>query len=276
MVKYPVFLMLFSSVVSAQTVGWQRTVSAKPPLELFHAQHVAFLPTAETLSKGELEFEVSHRFVTPVKNGYDDFYGADGPANIRLALGYAVSNRLMTTVGRTNVNDNLELQLKWAAWERPHPTLPLKVGLRAGAAYNSQVFTPLKNDSRRLQFYGQLLVNTLIGEKVGIGVVPSYLYNAALSCCELQSSATLGSYVQYYVSPHWSLMAEWNSTVNGWRKTYDSFALGFELETGGHFFKVFFSNNDKLNTAQYLAGADKRFEGDGIRLGFVITRLIKL
>lgn len=269
-------VLLLVVAASAQTVQWQRSAPAERALELFHAQHVSMLPTAETLQKGDLEFEVSHRFIPTIDSGYDAFYGFDGPANIRLALGYAVTDRLLTTIGRTNVNDNLELQVKYKALEFPNDTAPVLIGVRGGAAYNGEIFDPVKNASRRYQFYGQLIVNTLIHEKLGIGLAPSYLYNANIFCCDPQYSLTFGSYVQYYVSPHWSLFAEWNPTVSGWRKSYDSFTLGFELETGGHFFKIILSNNDKLNSSQFLAGADRDFWDGGMRFGFVIIRLIKL
>jgi hypothetical protein len=270
------FLLAAATMASAQTtaVGWQRSEPAARPLELFHSQHVSMLPTAETLQKGDLEFEVSHRFSTPVSKGYHSFYGLDGPANIRLALGYAVSNRLLITVGRTNVYDNLELQLKYKALQIPNDLSPLLISVRGGAAYNGEIFDPVKNNSRRYQYYGQLIVNTLIHDKIGVGLVPSYLYNAHIFCMNPQYSLTLGTYLQYYVSPNWSLFAEWNPTVSGWRQSHNSFTLGLEVETGGHFFKILLTNNNKLNSSQYIAGADHDFWNGDLHLGFVITRLI--
>lgn len=270
------FLVISAAVASSQTAGagWRRSQPVNHPLELFHAQHVSMLPTAETLQKGDVEFEVSHRFSTPINKGFDTFYGLDGPANIGLALGYALTNRLLITVGRTNVHDNLELQLKYKALQIPHDFFPLLISMRGGAAYNGQIFDPVQNSSRRYQYYGQLIVNTLIHDKIGIGLVPTYLYNANIFCVDAQHSLTVGSYLQYYVSPNWSLFAEWNPTVSGWRSGHDSFTLGLEVETGGHFFKILLTNNDKLNASQYIAGADRDFWNGDLRLGFVITRLI--
>ncbi|MDZ7372066.1 MAG: DUF5777 family beta-barrel protein [candidate division KSB1 bacterium] len=267
---------VLSCTVWAQTPSWQRRAPETGPLELFHALHVSMLPTAETLQQGDLEFEVSHRFIPTIDSGADAFYGFDGPANIRLALDYAVTDRLLITVGRTNVQDNLELQIKYKALQFRHDRFPVLVSLRGGSAYNSEIFAPVKSSVRRWQFYGQLIANTLVGEKLGIGVVPSYLYNSHIFCCDPQYSFTFGSYVQYYASPHWSVFAEWNPTVSGWRKTYDSFSLGLELETGGHFFKIILTNNDKLNSSLFLAGADRDFWAGDMRFGFMITRLIKL
>jgi len=49
-----------------------------------------------------------------------------------------------------------------------------------------------------------------------------------------------------------------------------------EIETGGHFFKIFLSNSTELNQTQFLSGADKSFDDGDLRLGFMITRLLFL
>lgn len=267
-----VFLVLVSSLAFAQSSRWQRSAPVAQELHLFHSPYVAALPTAETLQKGDWEFEVSHRFSTPISEGSRTFWGMDGPALIRLALGYSITDKLMIHVGRSNLMDNLELQVKYKAFQIDHQTFPLLIGVRGGIAHNGEIFNPIKNDARRYQYYGQLIVNTMIQKKLGIGVVPTYLYNAHIFCVDPQYSLTMGSYVQYYVSPRWSLLAEWNPTVSGWRRDFDSLTLGFELETGGHFFKIFLSNNDKVNTSQFVAGADKDFAEGDLRIGFMITR----
>lgn len=265
-------LLITASLAFAQGSRWKRAEPPEQELHLFHSPYVAMLPTAETLQKGDWEFEVSHRFSTPITEGSSAFWGMDGPATIRLALGYAISDKLMLHIGRTNVMDNAELQLKYKTWERKSENLPLLLSLRGGVAYNAEIFDPVKNDGRKFQFYGQAILNTMIQKKLGIGIVPTYLYNSHIFCVDPQYSFTMGSYVQYYVSPRWSLLAEWNPTVSGWRQDYDSLTLGLELETGGHFFKIFLTNNDKVNTTQYIAGAAHNFADGDFNIGFMITR----
>ncbi len=266
------FLLIISVSALAQGSRWKRAEPVSQDVHLFHSPYAAMLPTAETLQKGDWEFEVSHRFMPPITEGAGQFWGMDGPATIRLALGYAVSNKFMIHVGRTNVMDNLELQLKYKTWERQSDTLPLLLSLRGGLAYNGEIFDPVKNDGRKFQFYGQVILNTMFEEKFGIGVVPTYLYNSHIFCVDPQYSLTLGSYVQYYVSSRLSFLVEWNPTVSGWRQDYDSITFGLELETGGHFFKIFLGNNDKVNTTQYIAGANRDFADGDFRIGFMITR----
>ena len=262
------------SFSSAQQIKWKRSATELPDLMLFHSTHVINLPTGETLQQGDFEFEISHRFIPPIKEGYNAFWGLDGPANIRLALGYAPSDHIVVTVGRSNVTDNLDLQVRYRALQINSDILPSIVSINIGAAWNTEVADRSKGDSRNFQYFAQLIYNTLIIKKIGIGLVPSYLYNSALTTDEIKHSFTMGTYFQYYFTSSWSILLEWNPTVIGWRDSYNSVSMGIELETGGHFFKVFVTNNDLINNSQFLAGADKKFSDGDVRLGFMITRLL--
>ncbi len=216
---------------------------------LFHSTYAINLPTAETMQKGDFEFLISHRFVPALSEGYKEFWGLDGPANIRLALGYAPTNKMVITLGRTNVTNNLDLQFRYKALEINNDILPLVGTVNLGAAWNSYISDRSNSDPRNFQYFVQLIFNTLLFKKLGIGFVPSYLYNSDIFTEEIKRSLTMGLYAQYYFSEFWSLMVEWNPTTNGWRDSYNSFSTGIELETGGHFFKIFVSNNVEINNS---------------------------
>ena len=203
-------------------------------------------------------------------------FGIDGPVNMRLSLAYGLSNKMMVTLGRSNVTDNLDLTFKYKALQIRNRHFPLLFGFEAGVAHNSQVSKALSDEGKKGQFFGQMSVNTLLWKKLGLAVVPSYLFNSYIYCTDSQYSFTLGSAIQFYVSPYLSLLAEWNPTVSGWRRYHNTVAVAFEIETGGHFFKIILTNNAMLNTAHHLAGADLNFASGDWRLGFMITRLIKI
>ncbi len=257
-------------------VSWKRDKPQETvPLQLFHSPHSINLPTAETLQRGDLEFEISHRFLPTLKDGYKSLFGFDGPVNIRLALGYAVTDDLVLTLGRSNIDDNLELKSKYKLFQYSNDFLPLVVAVTGGIAWNTEPIGRSAADNRNYQYFGQVVFNTLINKKVGIGFVPSYLYNSNIYRSDTRYSITTGFNLQYYVSDLLSIMAEFNPTFWGYRNRYDTSALGIELETGGHFFKIVLTNNSRLNTSQFLAGADKEFDKGEWMIGFNITRLLK-
>lgn len=277
LIQFLFFLSLVSAHITlAQNVSWKRSETKKLNLQLFHSPQVFNLPTAETMQKGDFEFEISHRFIPPVTEGVDALYGLDGPVNMRLGLGYAITDRLVVTLARGNLDDNLDLQIKHKTFQFRNETFPILIGIQAGCAWNTQVENRENTNSRNFQYYGRVIFNTLYKKKIGIGFVPTYLYNSHIRCKNPEYSFTFGNYLQYYLSQFWSVIIEWNPTVTGFRKKYNSVSFGIELETGGHFFKILFTNNAAINPGQFTTGADLPFDDGDWRLGFNITRLIKL
>lgn len=272
------FFLLLSENGRAQDapVRWKRSDPLTTvDLQLFLALQSVNLPTAETLQRGDIEFQILHRFIPAVSKGVDALFGLDGPANMRFALTYAPTNRILVTVGRSNVFDNTDLFVKYKFLQIRNDSFPLLFALKGGVAWNTQVFIRKKSDSKNFQYFGQFIVNTLIKKKIGLGIVPSYLNNSDIFSANNEHSLTFGSYAQYYVSSTWSILIEWNSTVSGWRSMHNPVTLGVELNTGGHFFKLIMTNSVLLNTSQFLGGSEYKFSNNDLRLGFNISRLFR-
>jgi len=191
-----------------------------------------------------------------------------------LGLGYAITDDLVVTLGRSNQDNNLDLTLKQSSFQISSKIIPITSAIVVGGAWNSDVPNINSSDIESFQFFGQFIINTLIQKRLGIGLVPSYLYNSHLQCIETQYSFTFGTYIQYYFSDMYSAIVEWNPTVTGWRRDYNPVSIGFEIETGGHFFKIILTNSSDLNASQFLSGADKSFDSGEWRFGFNITRLL--
>jgi len=281
MIFFIFFLFVIIGFSQENKIQWKRTTDMEEnTVSLFHAIQTANLPTAETLRKNEFEYEISHRFINTVDKK-DTYFGIDGPAHIRMALSYAIMNDLLMTFGRSNLDDNIDIRLKYKLLKLPGKTFPMLVAIQGGTAWNTEVYDPLtakkrdKTDSKNFQFYGQGIFNTMIFNKLGIGFVPSYVYNSNIYSNDTKYTLTFATYLQYYFSAMWSLFAETNSLISGWRNQYNPITLGFQIETGGHFFKIFFTNSQSLNPTQYLTGADLNIRNGDWRLGFDITRILK-
>jgi len=255
---------------------WERrTEATRPPLVAFHSTQAINLPTAETLVRGEWQFEIAHRFQLPVSDGSDAFWGLDGPVYMRLGLGYAPLDRLLVTLARSNFMDNWDLQAKVRALELEAGPFPVLVALQGGAAWSSDVPERDSGDRGNFQYYGQLIVNTEIADRLALGVVPSYLYNVLLDRIDPVQDLYWGFYGQLFLTDIFSVLAEWTLGENRAELGHDAGSFGIELETGGHFFKVFLTNSVRLNPSQYLVGTDFAFEPEEWRLGFAITRLFR-
>jgi len=265
---------------------WQKSESVtQVEKSLFHATQTANFPTTETLDKGGWMYEISHRFSTPIKEGENSLWGFDGPARIRFALAYGITDDLMVTLGRSNITDNYDLQFKQKLFHLANSYIPSEVSIVGGLALNSEVPQTLdrdKFDSDNLQLYAQLIYNTiLLDDKLAIGLVPSFLYNSFIYAVDKQYSFTFGSYIQYYFNRTWSLWIEHNAIITGYqgkirldetKKSFNSLVFGATLETGGHIFNIIVSNNARLNPSQFLVGANDSAGENMWRFGFSIIR----
>ncbi len=283
-------LLLFAIIISILPLSlmaqqrnprWKRTEApVKLDLRLFHSPHALNLPTAETLQKGDLEIEISHRFLPPLSAGVDQLYGIDGPINNRFALGYAPSDRMVITLARSNTNDNLDFSIKHKTIQIHSESLPTEIGFLGGIGWNMEVFGAngkrSRTDSKNFQFYGQLIANSLLNKHFGVGVVLSQLGNSRYFGEETLSTTAIGGYIGYFSFNRWNFIAEWNQTIDGYKVHSNSLAMGFELETGGHIFKILVGNSAAMNPSQFLAGADLSPDMNNWRLGFMITRLLKI
>lgn len=252
--------------------------SQPPPVEVhaFHSLHGALLPTAETMQAGDFEFQLMHRFVPTVSDGAPAMWGFDGPAHIRLALSWAYADAGFLSIARSDVDDNLELSARQRILATDNLGVPVIVAAQGGAAWNTQFPGLEASDTRAFQYFGQVTASTLLWNTLGVGIVPAYLYNSAPRSEEIEYSLLLGLHGQVYINRNWSVLAEWNPLLAGYRNGHNVASFAVELETGGHFFKIVLSNSDLMNTTQYLAGSPQSFGDGDLHLGFNLTRLFSL
>lgn len=274
-----------AAFLSAQP-QWERSEPAEQlDLELFHATMTGNFPTTEGLQKGDFQFEISHRFQVPIKEGYDAFWGLDGPVHIRIGCAYGITDRFLTTVARSNLMGNVDLQLRYRLLQFRNESVPSVVSLQGGVGWNTSIPSSLdrsRTDPKNFQPYVQLVSNTMFwNRKLGLGIVPSYLYNSDIFSQSNEYTFTLGQYLQYYLNRRYSFWVEFNPIVSGYQgpieygkteRSYNSLAVGFDVETGGHFFHLFVTNNSRLNPSQFLVGADSPVGDGDWRIAFGITR----
>lgn len=271
-------VLLLAGAAGAQEarVAWSRGPRAAVDApRVFHATAAVNLPTAETLQRGFYQFEISHRFLPPFSGGVDQLWGLDGPVHIRLGFGYGITDRVLVTLARSNLHDNVDLQLKYGGIGSSAGSVPLRLAFVGGAAWNTDVPGQSGTRSRDFQLYAQAVLNAGPASGWAVGVVPTFLYNPYLEGDKAERALTLGLYGQRYLGRLLSLLAEWNIAEARYTYRHDGFAFGIELETGGHFFKIVATNSEALNPSQYVIGTYDSAAPENWRLGFNITRLLK-
>ena len=240
---------LLPALAGAQP-SWQAIAPPETRLELFTALRTANYPTAESLYRGDFHYEISHRFLPTIDQGYEAGFGLDGPANIRTTVSYGFSDRLMMTLGRSSLQDNLDLQLRYRWLQFRHMRFPSVLALNAGAAWNTDIPAGIDRGAaaaENFQYFGQLVFNTMMDDKLGLGLVPSFLYNSAIFSVDPQYTITLGTYAQYFINHTWGIWVEFSPALMGYQgilspgesgRSHNSLAWACPSTRGAHLLPV--------------------------------------
>ena len=266
--------------------------------DVFASTQSATLPTAAPSSAGDFQFEISHRF-GHLSDGAGDLWGLDGFVLNRLGLAYSPHDQLTVGVLRSNSQDNLEFNARFTGLALDAGTGPLEFAAQAGVAWNLQVeagddhgghqHATLDDgnngiggtadgtaEDNEMQAYAQLIANTMLGDRVALGVVPTLLWNPRIQDHDAATTVSVGVNGQLYLDQRWSLVGEWIFSQAREDQEYDSGSFGVEIRTRGHFFKLLVTNQHQMNSTQTLAGAAEDFmDPDSWRLGFNIQRRLR-
>lgn len=257
--------------------------AAQPVLtqDVFQSTQSANLPTTAMLPRrGNFLFEISHRFQPAISSGSESLWGLDGGVFNRLGLWWQGTDRLLIGIVRANLADNLELNAKVALGEADLEAARLEFAAAGGIAWNTQLAdisdpaAGVDQEDNESQAYAQLIGNARIGERVAVGIVPTYLRNPRVRSDESDNAFSLGVNGQFYLTDEISVLGEWIFSEERPTLDNDSGTFGIEFATRGHFFKVLVTNQTRMNPTQFLAGTPLPFDADQLRLGFNIQRVL--
>ena len=272
------------SVTSVGKEQAARDTSVSPEhLMPFSGWKVINLPTGRTLEQGNWLFLISHRFNQAVNVGYSGFYGLDSGATMDLSLGYAFTDRLLATVSRSDLQDNVELETRYGIVHETAPDSPVGLSVQGSLNWRTQ---KVRGESRwrseRVTYTGQVTLTRTIAGQLGFALVPGVTLNPSPDLEGEAPILTLGLGGRWKLQEKLALVGEWTPILSrpdeivGRSNRYSTWAAGVEVTTAGHVFQIVASNNLGLSTNQYLGGGDLNgdvFDG-AFRLGFNIFRIL--
>ena len=266
----------------------EAAVSGPPPrlpVLAFPGWKVVNLPTARNLERGRFLFLIGHRFFPKLSTGYNTLWGLDGSGLIFLNLGYAVTDRLLINLGRSNESDDVEFYARYVFKQQyPGDPLPVAAALQGTVNWISEE-APGKSRlrSEALKYSFQLSLTSQPVSGVSLAMVPGILFNADPSVSGEDPLITLGLGGRVHLWKSLSLVADWVPIVSGYTLTttfgefnrFDAYGVGLEIFVGGHVFQIVLTNSAGLATDQYMRGGDLDPENLDLRLGFNIFRILE-
>lgn len=238
--------------------------------------------SVEMPGNGVLQFLISHRFGT-LNSGAYNFFGLD-QATIRLGLEYGVTDLFTVGVGRSSLQKTYDGFIKYKLLRQSsgYRTIPVSVVLFSSTALTSLRFAqPQKNDffAGRLTYTGQLLIARKFSSAFSLQLSPTFIHRNLVETGDDQNDVwAIGTAGRYKLSKRVSLNAEYFYLLP--RKTtqdfYNSFSIGFDIETGGHVFQLHLTNSQGMVEKFFIPETAGNWLDGAIYFGFNISRVFSL
>jgi hypothetical protein len=256
--------------MKADTAAKPRSIPESPA---FWGIRLVNLPTPRSIGRHHVLFRVSHRFYPSVKEGYDAFYGLNGPASILVSLGYGITDSLSLTLGHGNRFHEWILSGKWRFWGEGSLAAPLTGALNLGAALATEARDGVSRfSSENFKFSAQLSLAYRVSHAVSLLLSPGYASNTNHWAKDSEGTLALGLGGRIHLGRDYSFLAEMIPVLAGNKEERPGFGLGLEKKIGGHVFQVFALNSVGITESQYLPGGDLCPREGDFRFGFTIFR----
>ena len=249
-------------------------------IKTFRSTRIVNMQSVENPYQGELIFTIGHRFGN-IRSGFYEMFGLD-IATIRLGLDYGINSWLAAGIGRSSYQKTWDGYLK-ARIITQDGTLqsPVSLSYYLSASHASlRNIYPADYDNflDRTSYVHQLMVSRKFSELFSIQISPIWLTSSLLP--ETGSSVShlsLGTAARIRLTPMTHLNLEYiPSVVDGGIERTNPVSAGFDIETGGHVFQLFFSNTQGIADKAWLANTSGKWEKGDIFFGFTITRVFYL
>jgi len=279
-----------SSILAQSTDDLLNMVAEKPKKEYttaaFKTTRLINFHTVEVLSRRSLDFRISHRF-GDFNSGAYNAWGVDGGANIRLALEYCHGSRLMFGIGRTSGKKIADGFLKYRLLKQTTKGggMPVSVTLFT-SVYHTFMQNVLidginkyQSVSDRLSYCNQIMIGRKFNSRFSFQLTGAMVHvNLVDKIFDKNDCFVIGGVTRFKFAKRQAITLEYGYRLNKYSKDkyYDSFGIGYDLETGGHVFQVHLTNSFGLTEDQYFMYTNTSWENWGIRLGFNISRVFSL
>lgn len=240
--------------------------------------------SVEKMPSGQLDVRISHRF-GPVNSGGYNFFGLD-QSNIHLSLEYGITNWLMVGVGRGEYEKTFDGFAKFSILRQSTGAKVMPVSL---SAFTSISLNTLKNVnqtqtnyfSSRLAYVAQVLVARKISQAISVQLTPTFIHkNLVATELDPNDIYAVGAGARLKLTKRTSLNGEYYYVVNPKtylsQKIYNPLSIGFDLETGGHVFQLFFTNSIGMIEKAFIGETTGTWTKGDVRFGFNISRVFTL
>jgi Membrane bound beta barrel domain (DUF5777) len=285
--RYLLFLSLFffCSQASAQMDLLSAIEDSTPKKEFvtnsFKSTRVIAGQSIENVGPGVLDFRILHRFGR-VNEGAYGAYGLDN-ATIRLGLDYGISKRLMIGIGRSSYKKEVDAFAKFKLfWQAKGGGSPVTVSLLSSVIRDGLEFSEPDRENYNTSRYSysfQMLIGRKFSEAFTFQIAPTLVHRNLVKNAEDKNDIySMGFGTRIKLTKRFALTAEYFYTnPSDLDEGYTNpFAVGVDIETGGHVFQLHFTNSLGMNDKELITGTSGIWADGDVHFGFNISRVFTL
>ncbi len=232
----------------------------------------------ENPAKNNLLFIVSHQFGR-INSGASNYFGFD-QATIRLGFEYGVTDWLALGIGRSSKYSTIDgfLKVKLLRQSTGLKTMPVAVSYFTNMTINTKDWkdSDKKNEfTSRLQYAHQILIARKFTSSLSLQLMPTFIHRNLVETKDDQNNVfAIGAGGRIKITNQFTFNMEYYYLLPG--QTADdyknSLSIGFDIDTGGHVFQIYFTNSQGLIEEYFVAETTDRWLDGNIHLAFNIKR----
>jgi len=238
--------------------------------------------SVETRKKGILEFVISHRFGR-INTGIYEFFGLDN-SNIRFGFEYAIIDDLTIALGRSSFEKTYDGYLKYRVLKQKTGAQNFPVSLTLFGSATEKTLRDYDPENEptfvdRLTYTSQILLARKFSPDFSLQIMPTYIHiNTVPTSEDPNDIFAVGIGARIKISKRFSINGEYYYTINPFTSvtTYNSIAVGLDIETGGHIFQLIFTNSRSMLEKGFIAETTGNFFDGDIHFGFNISRAFQV
>ena len=259
------------------------TIKVKEKLErpAFESSFIIDNPTNVLFNKNALEVTMQHRFgKIDEKYSLAGIYG-DG-ANIRIALSYAIHERVTIGFGTTKDYHLQDFNWKVALLRQTRSNkVPVSVSYYGNFAIDAGKAENFFVAQHRFSYFNQVVIARRFSPNISLQLAPSVSHFNLVGANMENDRVAIALGGRIKVSPQTSILFDYSQPITQFEDPEDSdvdlnlpgISLGVEFATSAHAFQLFITNQNGIVPQYNYMKTTNDFFDKGILIGFNITRI---
>jgi len=283
--KVVISIIAFSFLLSSAFAqdGGEKVVK-RPVTNTFGGGYLIENPTIEGPDKGGIQFIINHRFGSVI-NSWSDLFGIYAPSNIYMGLNYGITDNLSVGFATEKNNKMQEFHLKWNILNQHRANgSPIAITYYGNFTIDARKDDFFGSDykfSNRMSYFNQIIIARKFSDRISFQIAPSYThFNSVDTTMEHDAiGIAAGGRVKIWNDNSFIIDYSYPIPVKSFPdpdlEPKPNLGIGFEFTTGTHMFQVFATNFDQLVSQKNYLYNQKKFNKEGILLGFNIQVNLK-